>query len=153
MIRSEEEQKCEVATKIWVCTWNMAAKSHFPMLTTEAGTKRVDTSKTSELENIIPTNYDIYVFGVQEGVDDGYFELLEAYLKTKEIQRYDISPKEDRVEGRGDGSFINSKYTGISVFVNKEKKDVIQFKKAGAVSAGMMEGSKGAAGVVLKVYG
>ncbi|ETO30607.1 hypothetical protein RFI_06515 [Reticulomyxa filosa] len=148
-----EEQKCEAITKIWVCTWNMGAKSHFPTITSEDGTKRVDTSKMNELMNIVPANYDVYVFGVQEGVDDGYFDLLTEYFKPKKVKRFRISLKEDRVEGRGDGSFISSKYTGIGVYFKKDKKNVIQLKRAGAVSAGMMEGSKGAAGIVLKIYG
>ncbi|ETO31874.1 hypothetical protein RFI_05243 [Reticulomyxa filosa] len=157
-----QEEKRESKIRIWVCSWNMAAKSHFPMKMSEKGVKHVDTTRINELENIEKKKKEeisvciyiyikqIYVFGVQEGIDDGYFDLLSAYFKDKKIKRFKISPKKDRVEGRGDGSFLNSKYTGIAVYINKDKKDVIRLKRAGAVSAGMMEGSKGGAGIVLK---
>ena len=51
----------------------------------------------------------LYVFGVQEGIDEVYFELLKYYFEDKNVERIELNAKEDRVNGRGDGSFLSTK--------------------------------------------
>ena len=59
----------------------------------------------------------MYVFGVQEGIDESYFNLLSMYFKKKNIVRIQLNPKEDRVHGRGDGSFLSTKVKFGSLIV------------------------------------
>ena len=97
--------------------------------------------------------YDIYVFGIQEGINNNMFEMLEIHLNSKNLIRLDIPNKDTQIHDRGDGvGLLKTKYTGIAIFVNKFKLNVISFKKACSIRAGFMEGSKGGVCVLLKVY-
>jgi hypothetical protein len=64
---------------------------------------------------------------------------------------------DDRIWGRGDGSLLFPKFTGLAVFCTErvhhgDRGDVRVVASAGA-SAGLSEGSKGAIGMVLQVGG
>ena len=86
----------------------MAAKNHWKMVDRN-GQKEPDPSEASKFDAFVPSNYDLYVFGVQEGIDESYFDLLSLYFKRRNIVRIPLNPKEDRVHGRGDGSFLSTK--------------------------------------------
>ena len=149
----DDEIKWEEKTiRIWCCSWNMAASTQFKTKTRQDGTKIPDESDLKQFEQFVPANYDLYVFGVQEGVDDIFYQLITNYLKPHGIQRLKLNKNNDRVSGRGDGSFLSQKFTGIAIFIKKSKKQYIKYKGCCAVSAGLTQGSKGAACVILKIY-
>ena len=58
----ETNETPTIKTKIWVCSWNMAAKNHFKMKVLEGGQKVVDESEAKTFESIVPTNYDVWLF-------------------------------------------------------------------------------------------
>lgn len=59
----------------------------------------------------------------------------------------------DRVLGRGDGSLTTLKYTGIAVFVPARMLPFVRINRVCSCSFGATEGSKGGAGVSLRVHG
>ncbi|MES1910449.1 MAG: hypothetical protein MHM6MM_003041 [Cercozoa sp. M6MM] len=133
----------------------------------------------SLLEESVPGDYDIYTFGVQECVSDSTFDLFELRLRVLagdvdmqgnvlwEGDIYDQAGEEiewgtvkrldagdAKVFGRGDGSFISPKFTGVAVFaVGSNACKNTRCIGSCAVSAGMMEGSKGGACVAIRTYG
>ena len=159
-------------TRIWVCSWNMAAKDHFKFKTTYDGRKVPDEDQIQKFEQIIPTNYDLYIFGVQEGVSDTFYQYISLYLAAFDVQRVPLSNTSGSssssgnskkkslnknancfgVHGRGDGSFITTKFTGLAIYWRKSLTPYISIKSQSAVSCGITQGSKGAAAVLLKVY-
>ena len=94
--------------KLWVGSWNMGAKPF-----KDEGRRDVPA--------ILPTDYHIYVFGVQECVNNDFFNYLGAFFKHHKIERLPVSA---RVTGRGDGSFLYPKFTGeyFSVLQRDVKK-------------------------------
>eukprot|EP01084_Bolivina_argentea_P254663 428176_1 len=153
----------ESITRIWICSWNMAAKDHFKFKTTYDGRKIPDDDQTQKFEQIVPTNYDLYIFGVQEGVSDTFFQYISLYLKEFDVERIPLysnshsnsNTNSNRcfgVHGRGDGSFISTKYTGIAVYYRRNLSPYISLKSTSAVSCGITQGSKGAACILLKIY-
>ena len=50
-----------------------------------------------------------YAVGVQEATADTFFEAIAFWLKNKQ---YVYFPLSNKVQGRGDGAFVYSKYTG-----------------------------------------
>ena len=66
----------------------------------------------------VPPGFDVYVLGVQEGQGTGFLEALSGYLGRScgAVQL----PCRARVEGRGDGSLVASKYTGICAWARME---------------------------------
>ncbi len=168
----DDEGACseESVTRIWICSWNMAAKDHFKFKTTYDGRKIADEDETQKFEQIVPTNYDLYIFGVQEGVSDTFFKYISLYLKEFDVQRITLNNSGDAynkhqnrksmnrnancfgVHGRGDGSFLTTKFTGIAVYYRKSLSPYISLKSQAAVSCGLTQGSKGAACILLKIY-
>ena len=53
---------------------------------------------------------------------------------------------------RGDGSFLNPKFTGIAVFVSPKLAEHVSVLGLHRHSFGASEGSKGGVGVALRVY-
>ena len=173
--KDEDDDKLqheESSTRIWICSWNMAAKDHFKFKTTYDGTKVPDEDQIQKFEQIIPTNYDIYIIGVQEGISDTFYKYIELYLKEFDVKRIPLSnhghgslsssTKSKKslnknancfgVHGRGDGSFINTKFTGMAIYHRKSLSPFISIKSSAAVSCGLTQGSKGAASILLKIY-
>lgn len=61
--------------------------------------------------------------------------------------------RQSAVWGRGDGSFVNPKFTGIAVFVAPELLSISSIPRCFSHSFGKTEGSKGSSGVVLRIGG
>jgi hypothetical protein len=59
----------------------------------------------------------------------------------------------DKVLGRGDGSLVSLKFTGIAVFVPASSLGFVRVMRADRLSFGATEGSKGAVAVVLRIHG
>lgn len=59
----------------------------------------------------------------------------------------------DKVLGRGDGSLVSLKFTGIAVFVSASSLGFVRVMRADRLSFGATEGSKGAVAVVLRIHG
>lgn len=126
----------DTVIKIWVCSWNMAAKE-------------MDPSQQSHLTQFLPAGYDIYVVGVQECISPSFFSSCESYLSQHNCVRYPIT---SQVSGRGDGAWRYTKSTAIACFVSERIRRHVQLCKEAGVSLGFTEGSKGAAGFVLKIF-
>ena len=170
--KKEDNDDDNTTTRIWVCSWNMAAKEMFKFKTTYDGRKIPDDDQTQKFEQIVPTNYDLYIFGVQEGISDTFFQYIGLYLKEFDVKRLplsntsgsNINGKTNKksslnknancfgVHGRGDGSFINTKFTGIAIYFRRALSPFISLKAQSAVSCGITQGSKGAACVLLKIH-
>ncbi len=110
-----------------VGSWNMGAKEFS------------DPGHT-QIKQFIPLEYDIYVVGVQECASPSFYDAVSSYLAHHGVRRCPIAP---RVEGRGDGSFLKTKYTGIALYVTKPLLRHVHVLKTAACSLGMTEGSKG----------
>ncbi len=57
------------------------------------------------------------------------------------------------MEGRGDGSFLSTKYTGIQLFVRQSLQPHIRLMRSAGVSLGFTEGSKGGASFLVQIFG
>lgn len=144
--------------RLFCGSWNMGAKCPFE-----------DSSYTAdELSDFLVPDCHVYVIAVQEGVSDRVYDAVEAATgcmrlhlgqtvtsprpargvsvagEGKEIPRYS-----DRVLGRGDGSFVGQKFTGIAAFVRPSVAGKVRLLGAYSHSFGAREGSKGAAAVAL----
>lgn len=97
----------------------------------------------TQIKNFIPLGYDLYIVGVQECISPAFYDTITSYLSHHHIKRIPIAP---RVEGRGDGSFLKTKYTGIALYVTKKLYSYVQVLKTASCSLGMTEGSKGVSG-------
>lgn len=163
-----DDEQVKRITRIWVCSWNIAAKDPFKFKTNPYdGTKIADDDQIQKFEQIVPTNYDLYVFGIQEGVSDSFFEYIGLYLGQYDMERIPLCSEDKTkakhkkgstakscfgVHGRGDGSFLKPKFTGMALYYKKSLRHYIEVKAHHAVSVGMTQGSKGAACVLLKVH-
>lgn len=131
--------------KIWACTWNMGVKDIFK-LPSDSTAAEADYFKKIHLENFkkcIPSGFQLYVFAVQECISERFFELLSEYLEPMGCQRVVLDPEKDRVWGRGDGSFINPKFTGIAIYMHYDLLPKFSLLRIGARNLSMFEGSKG----------
>eukprot|EP01083_Nonionella_stella_P105426 303240_1 len=133
--------------KIFLFSWNMGAKDLFP------GVNQSRRAFDMFAHNLIPHGYDIYVVGLQESVSDSLLEVLDTHLAESKCSRISISEECSRVVGRGDGSFLNPKYTGIAVYISERIRTHTYLLASVPVSFGVMEGSKGGAAVLLRVFG
>jgi len=133
--------------KLWVCSWNMAAKEHFP----DSVGGNVTKKDIERVAAVIPTDYEIYVLGVQECISETFFEVIDRHLAPHRVFGYECS--DNRVYGRGDGSFLNQKFTGVRVWVREAIQRNIRIERFASVSMGVLEGSKGAACVAMSISG
>ena len=53
-----DEQKFETVTRIWVCSWNMAAKNHWKMVDRN-GQKEPHPKEADKFDAFVPSNYDV----------------------------------------------------------------------------------------------
>jgi hypothetical protein len=123
-----------MSVRVFVWSWNMGARSPVDSVRDGVAT--------------IPTDYDLYVFGVQECVDERLVELLQAHLAPAGVRR---DPMRAQVKGRGDGSFLSPKYTGIDVFVSERVRQHVAVMHVAECDLGITGGSKGAAALALRV--
>jgi len=141
-----DDIKCD-DVKIWVTSFNMAAQS----LEFE---DPEETKKVREaIAETVPLGYDVYVCGAQELVDDSYFAIIEKTLTPRGYRRTMVDNA--KVSGRGDGCFLSRKNTTLAIFITtKERhKDKIKVRRCYSCSLGYLEGSKGAASILLDVAG
>lgn len=73
------------------------------------GPPRVQKKELRKIASKIPLDCDIYVFGVQECVNELFFDLVAKHLTRAKCLRVHMKPDSDRVWGRGDGSFLSPK--------------------------------------------
>jgi hypothetical protein len=115
---------------------------------------------------------DVYFLGMQEGVSDAVFNASESLLgilgncirvplhgpkagtsaaAAAEENADGAERLRDRINGRGDGSLVSTKFTGAAVFVNK-KLFGTGVRLLGCVAQAVEKlGSKGGVAVALKV--
>lgn len=73
--------------------------------------------------------------------------------REREKEKRDVNRvKKKSYIGRGDGSFINPKFTGIACYVSDTIRSHVTMQRCATVSLGMLEGSKGGAGIALRIY-
>eukprot|EP00941_MAST-03F_sp_MAST-3F-sp1_P003386 g3386.t1 len=136
-------------TKIWFGSWNMGAAS---------AAKEPSTFVNKTWRSWVTSGKDIYCFGVQECVSDCAFDGLGKYLSAISIKdpiiRVPLKVGTDRICGRGDGSLLATKYTGVAVYCRKSliESGAVCVLSSSTRGYGAL-GSKGGVGVVLSVFG
>jgi len=141
-----DDIKCD-DVKIWVTSFNMAAK-------TLEFEDPEETKKVKEaIAASVPRGYDVYICGAQELVDENYFTIIEKTLKPLGYRRTMVDNA--KVSGRGDGCFLSRKNTTLAIFIstNERDKDKIKVRRCHSCSLGYLEGSKGAASILLDIAG
>jgi hypothetical protein len=104
-----------VPMKVWTCTFNIACEKN-PFLLGPGG------NVEETLAPFVPKDHDVYVVGVQEGMGDGFFLGMAEYFDSFGVQLIPGQGKGfgPRIEGRGDGSLLATKYTGIAAFAKTQ---------------------------------
>lgn len=107
-----------VPMKVWACTFNIACERH-PF---ELGP---DSNVEATLAPFVPKDYDLYVIGIQEAMGDGFFQGMAEYLNAFGVRLITGQGKGfgPRIDGRGDGSLVTTKYTGIAAFAKTSLVD------------------------------
>ncbi|RQM26208.1 hypothetical protein B5M09_003267 [Aphanomyces astaci] len=150
---------------IWIGTWNLGAADPF-----SDSRGLMDDADTSRMvRHLVPVGYDLYVLGVQEGVNENVYFAIQAYLnRNPQLLRYQrkelrndkvVLPNKqaptdavfDAVRGRGDGAFMGTKFTGMAVFCGDHVAADVQVLRAGLHKFNIASGSKGGVAVALKI--
>ena len=167
--------------RVWCGSWNMAADNAFRGMSAPA--------VAAALQSFMPPCHDVYALGIQECSSDESLHPIESYLQAHGILRLPLQqssvliPVEslgasavvDRVSGRGDGAILDTKFTGIAIFVSMSCMHTFEARalRAAAVSFGptqvrshagmhsrmrafirmlrLTQGSKGAAAALLSI--
>jgi len=135
---------------IWTGSWNVQFIDPFAGITDPG-------EKAHLLREFVPAGYDIYVLGIQEGINEGVFDAVSVRLAGLGLQRVPLRSSSgsivDRVSGRGDGAILNVKFTGIACYVRREliANGSCQIVECAAVGEAM--GSKGAVAFVMLLFG
>jgi hypothetical protein len=133
--------------KLWTVSINMGAHD----IEGSSGQK-YKKEVAQSLPALFPPGMDIYVLAVQEGKGEAIADLVNRYLS----EHYDVFQLPNcfpMVEGRGDGSFISTKYTGIVSFARRSLMPFISIVGSVPYSLGITQGSKGGACLALMVFG
>lgn len=90
----------------WVGTWNLGAVDPLASVLDPA-------DKAHAVRKFVPLGYDVYVLGVQEGINDGVFDAVATRLAGHGLKRVVLRSSRgnivDRVKGRGDGALLTTK--------------------------------------------
>ncbi|KAF1334066.1 hypothetical protein FI667_g1804, partial [Globisporangium splendens] len=151
--------------RMWVGTWNMGAADPFA-----DGNGILDEQRSGAmLQHLLPHGYQLYVLGVQEGVNENVYHAVEAYLNRNERgtryyrlelrnsncllvnKNHPIDAMIDAVHGRGDGAFMGTKFTGLAVFVSADVQDKVKLMRVGVHKFNITSGSKGGVAVALLI--
>lgn len=123
------------------------------------------------LQPFVPTGYDIYVLGVQDCCSESVFECLSALLQLEGCRRLAVDsdacigtegnkahsssfgqPEGAKVYGRGDGSLLSTKFTGMAIFVRSSLLGDVSVLATASHSLSASS-SRGAVAVALSVLG
>lgn len=160
--------------KLWVGSWNVGAKEPFegadasklPELDEFVG-KGFDVYVLGVQEGVSDAVYEHFaertgtirldlnsLRAATAGDKAGRGLMVGAHaLSTRQLGRSGkAKDMHDRVLGRGDGSFREQKFTGIAAFVSPAAAEYVHAVSVNHHSFGATEGSKGGAGVVLKIH-
>jgi len=154
----------DAALRIWVGTWNMGAVEPFD----PSGGNGPGLLKQSFISD--KEAAQIYVMGVQEGASDNVFNATETLLgmtancvrlplddtknKKGAEESNELGHCSDRIRGRGDGSLVSTKFTGIAVFVNADLLESKAVRLIGCVAHPLEKlGSKGGVAICLNIAG
>ena len=112
--------------RMWIGTWNLGASEPFDPHSGAGARLLRESFMTGEAA-------DIYCLGLQEGISESVFNAAEALVAilascerlplSTQSSGSDASP--DKIHGRGDGSLVGTKFTGLAIYVKKYRlKDV-----------------------------
>eukprot|EP01052_Picozoa_sp_SAG31_P015406 SAG31_NODE_989_length_10527_cov_14.905639_3_plen_411_part_00 len=109
-----------------------------------AAMKTAEMAVDEAISHFVPNGYDVYILGVQEGQGDTFGAKFCSFcavcMYSVDDERADVQlvaveavsdylmrkcgatqfPCRTRIEGRGDGSFVSAKYTGIFGWAKQE---------------------------------
>ena len=159
--------QAEQPLRMWVGTWNVGASEPF-----ESGSgSAMRLLQASFLKEELPA--DLYLLGMQEGISESVFSATEALTGTVagcvRIPLGEVVASEkgdgrgggegsekgawtDKIHGRGDGSLMGTKFTGLALFVNHRVRAKVRVLGCVAHSLEKL-GSKGGVAVALNVDG
>jgi hypothetical protein len=154
-----EDEAAADPVRIWVGSWNTAVNEGncaelcgpVESCTPDALRRTLDT-----FARFVPTDCELYIMGLQEGSPDHegeyFFSQLELYLRRLGVAHVPAANGHPgKIYGRGDGSFISPKFTGIRVYCRSSWLENVSVVGAAGASAGINEGSKGAVGALIRV--
>lgn len=75
----------------------------------------------------------------QEGINDSFFQLADIVLQCSGCVRWSIDGGQDKLYGRGDGSFLHPKFTGVAIFVRQTMLKDVRLMAAASCSLGFTE--------------
>jgi hypothetical protein len=110
--------------KIWVGSWNMGAKDPF----LDCAINKEKEFVSSTLSPFIPSGYDLYVMGVQEGISDKFFEAVEAHTRTFRLPlNAKLYPAREhgREMGRGVRSRRMGRAINVQAFIDDAKEGIL----------------------------
>jgi hypothetical protein len=164
------ELPAERPFRMWVGTWNVGANEPFDT-GSGLGTRLL---RESFLTDELPA--DLYLLGMQEGASESVFSATEALTATLAgCERVPLSEAAagdkgdgggggggdgggdkgawtDKIHGRGDGSLMGTKFTGLALYVRRGAK--AQVRVLGCVAHPLEKlGSKGGVAVALAIRG
>lgn len=120
------------ALRMWVGSWNLGASEPFDSNSGSATRLLRDSF-------IVGDPCDIYFLGLQEGVTESVFNITESLAgilaSCERVPLSDIptgagsgggqeegkTSSRDKIHGRGDGSLMGTKFTGLALYVNKAR--------------------------------
>eukprot|EP01084_Bolivina_argentea_P035324 65540_1 len=126
------------SASIWICN---ISQSDYYLYNFEYGM----------IEKAVPTDYDVYVFGIQEGVSDDLLKDVSLYLNEFGVIKMKLQEAGSMF---GVHATVSSVYTGIAIYYNYKKQAIskhIHLQSAISIPYGIMSRSKGAACVVLSI--
>ncbi|CEM10112.1 unnamed protein product [Vitrella brassicaformis CCMP3155] len=131
---------------MWVGTWNVGAR--------DGEWEAPPVEGQYELADFIDASCDILLLTLQEHMTNFIYALVSGLLELITPSKFSrLELPQSQVGGLGDGAFLQPKYTSIACWVRRDllARGVIQLLRTAIVPLGMAFGSKGAAGVALRV--
>jgi len=169
MLKEADNHAADKPLRLWVGTWNVGASEPFEA-NAPIGTRILRQSL------VVDDPCDVYFLGLQEGISESVFNAFEALSSIlASCERLPLSgdaggsstsaggaggggsaseehKDRDKIHGRGDGSLMSTKFTGIACYVRKAlMKDV---RVLACVTHHLEKlGSKGGVAVALDIAG
>lgn len=149
---NHRDDKAEMI-KIWTGTWNLGASDPF------AGMERQRAHRL--INPFVTPGYDVYCLGVQECIGDSIFECVQGLLAAEGYFRLNLEREDpstgltqdlSKLFGRGDGSIISQKFTGLGIFIHRRFRSDVKLLSVAQVPFTTVH-SKGSVAAAISLFG
>ncbi|EKX74283.1 endonuclease/exonuclease/phosphatase family member protein [Theileria equi strain WA] len=130
--------------------------SHSQKLPIAHDTTKIKEYQHEPLREWIEPGYDIYVISLQETLSSKLFNIISSFLSCGPDCAYTrIELEKYKLSGYGDGAFLHTKSTCLAVWVRTELlgNGSVSVGKSKAIALSMLNHSKGAITLQLKIFG